>query len=177
MSSQKKSKIYRPNAGVMLFNQSGQVFVGQRNDLPDQKMPHPWQMPQGGIDKGEAPYLAAIRELREETSITSAQLIEPAKNWLQYDFPEGLSRKLMKGKYCGQKQMWYAMLFTGLDSEINILEPGGGMHKSEFCQWRWEDLDNLPELIVPFKRDIYLQLVDWFGHIPADIHNGKIHKS
>ncbi|MCF6301924.1 MAG: RNA pyrophosphohydrolase [Devosiaceae bacterium] len=158
----------------MLFNKKGKVFVGQRNDIPDVQMPHPWQMPQGGIDKGEDPLSAAMRELREETSVTSVQLIAPAKDWLQYDFPPELSNKLMKGKYCGQKQMWYAMLFTGPEREIDILEPDGGAHRAEFCQWRWESLENLPGLIVPFKRDIYLQLTDWFGHIPADIQSGKI---
>ncbi|HHB82236.1 MAG TPA: RNA pyrophosphohydrolase [Devosia sp.] len=167
-------KTYRPNAGVMLFNKQGLVFVGQRNDIPNTQMPHPWQMPQGGIDKGEDPFAAAKRELREETSVTSASLIAPAKDWVCYDFPPGLSKKLMKGKYCGQKQMWYAMLFTGPESEINILEPDGGKHKSEFSHWRWEELEKLPDLIVPFKRDIYMQLIDWFSHIPADIRNGKI---
>ena len=164
-----KLKPYRPNAGVALFNKFGQVFVGQRNDILGVTMPHPWQMPQGGIDKGEDPLVAAHRELQEETSVTSTKLLATASDWLTYDFPEGLSKKLLKGKYRGQRQQWYAMLFTGEETEINILQPDGGKHPAEFCQWRWENLQNLPDLIVPFKREIYTKLVLEFAHIPAEI--------
>lgn len=174
MNTSENSKPYRPNAGVMLFNRHGKVWVGQRKDMPSISMPNPWQMPQGGIDEGEDPFQAAVRELREETSIVSARLIAPANNWLKYDFPSDLSRKLLKGKYRGQRQKWFAMLFFGNDSEINIHAPDGGKHKAEFCEWRWEKLESLPDLIVPFKREIYLQLVSQFGKIPNDILKGNI---
>ncbi len=173
-------KPYRPCAGVVLFNHQGKVLVGQRNDLPANPAAapgpaHPWQLPQGGIDRGEDPYDAARRELREETSITSTQLIAPAEDWLSYDFPPHLALKLNKGKYRGQRQMWYALLFTGTDDEINILQPDGGRHRAEFSDWRWEKLENLPDLAVPFKRDVYAQLVDWFADIPEKVRHNEIH--
>lgn len=177
MCNDQSSKPYRPNAGVMLFNRQGKVWVGQRKDMPKITMPHPWQMPQGGIDKGEDPFKAAVRELREETSVVSAKLITPAKNWLEYDFPADLSKKLLKGKYRGQRQQWYAMLFVGSDTEIDIHTPDNGRHKAEFCEWRWEKLENLPDLIVPFKRDIYLELVSQFANIPKNILQGNISSS
>jgi len=172
-------KPYRPCAGIMLFNKQGKVFVGRRNDLPaselaGQKISNPWQMPQGGIDHNEEPLNAAFRELREETSISSAQLICEAEDWLSYDFPPEVSKKLLNGKFSGQRQMWFAMLFTGNENEINILAPDGGKHKPEFSQWRWEDLENLPDLVVPFKRGIYIQLSNWFADIPQKIHLGDI---
>ncbi len=130
-------KLYRPNAGVMLFNRDGKVFVAQRKDLPINPaaphMVHPWQMPQGGIDKGENPETAAIRELREETSVVSTRAIGEFPNWLSYDFPTDLAKKLLKGKYIGQRQKWFVMLFIGDESEINIHQPDGGKHKAEFC--------------------------------------------
>ncbi len=178
-SNQIPQKPYRPCAGVALFNIEGKVFVGRRNDLPPselagQKLQFPWQMPQGGIDGNEDPLAAAIRELQEETSITSTRLIARAKDWLTYDFPPEIANRLMKGKFAGQRQMWFAMLFTGRDSEINILAPGAGSHKPEFCEWRWEELEKLPDLVIPFKRKIYTRLREWFGHIPEKIRRGEI---
>ncbi len=172
-------KPYRPCAGVALFNKEGKVFVGRRNDLPaselaGQKIQYPWQMPQGGIDRNEDALTAAIRELREETSVVSAQLITEAESWLTYDFPPEVAKKLMKGKFRGQRQMWFAMLFTGDDSEINILAPDGGAHKPEFYEWRWEKLENLPDLVIPFKHEIYVQLAQWFADIPQKIRLGEI---
>ena len=170
--------LYRPNAGIMLFNKQGKVFVARRKDLPVNQnslnLIHPWQMPQGGIDKGEDPRAAAIRELREETSVVSARIIEEIPDWLSYDFPADLAKKLLKGKYIGQKQKWFAMLFTGQDREINIHKPDGGRQKPEFCEWRWEDLSMLPELIVPFKRELYRKVVTHFSHIPEKIRAGNI---
>lgn len=177
--TRKKNKPYRPCAGVALFNSKGKVFVGRRNDLPaselvGQDQGNPWQMPQGGIDKNEEPLAGAIRELREETSIVSIRLIARAPEWLTYDFPPEVAKRLMKGKFAGQRQMWFAMLFVGDEGEINILEPDGGAHGAEFCEWRWEELENLPGMVIPFKRDIYYQLVEWFADIPQKIRHGKI---
>ena len=118
-------------------------------------------MPQGGIDKRETPVDAAFRELEEETSVTSASLIGEVPGWLTYDLPENLLGIALKGKYRGQKQRWFAMRFTGKEREINI-QPRRG-HKAEFDQWRWEDLDRLPGLIVPFKRKIYENVVTAFA--------------
>ncbi|MCF6326045.1 MAG: RNA pyrophosphohydrolase [Devosiaceae bacterium] len=178
-SNQFQYKPYRPCAGIALFNREGKVFVGRRNDLPaselaGQKQQFPWQMPQGGIDRNEDPLNAAIRELREETSVVSVQLITEAESWLTYDFPPQIAKKLMKGKFAGQRQMWFAMLFTGEDTEINILTPDGGAHKPEFYEWRWEELENLPGLVIPFKREIYVQLAEWFANIPQKIRLGEI---
>jgi len=178
-SLKKKFKPYRPCAGVALFNREGKVFVGRRNDLPASEIAGgrfdlPWQMPQGGIDRNEEPLNAAIRELREETSVFSADLICAAEDWLTYDFPADLAKKLMNGRFRGQRQMWFAMLFTGQDSEINILAPDGGAHKPEFCEWRWENLKNLPQIAIPFKRNIYIQLSEWFADIPDKIRLGEI---
>ena len=173
MSKTNPDKAYRPNAGITLFNRDGKVFVARRNDLPKipqlDTLPHPWQMPQGGIDANEDPLVAAKRELFEETSVKSTRLLATAPQWLTYDFPPEIAGQLLKGNYAGQKQMWYAMLFTGDDDEINILTPGDGRHKAEFCEWRWEDLEKTPDLIVPFKRHIYVQLVDWFGELANTI--------
>ena len=117
-------------------------------------------MPQGGIDKRETPIDAAFRELEEETSVTSASFVGEVPGWLTYDLPEDLLGIALKGKYRGQKQRWFAMRFTGKEREINI-QPRRG-HKAEFDQWRWEDLDRLPGLIVPFKRKIYENVVTAF---------------
>jgi len=145
---------YRRGVGIALFNAAGKVFVAQRLDSPGPA----WQMPQGGIDKGEMPLDAAWRELHEETGITSAELLAESKAWLRYDLPEALARKLWKGKYRGQEQKWYAFRFTGPESEIDI----DGEHP-EFSAWKWVDFRQVPELIVPFKRSLYQELVLEFG--------------
>ncbi|VAW14799.1 Adenosine (5')-pentaphospho-(5'')-adenosine pyrophosphohydrolase [hydrothermal vent metagenome] len=165
---------YRDNAGVVLFNPRGKVFIGRRMEKPGQQLSRAWQLPQGGIDNGEAPYDAARRELAEETNVSSAQLICPAKDWLSYDFPDGMFNKRLGKKYRGQRQMWYAMLFTGNEDEIDLAAPGDGGHKPEFSEWRWEKLDNLPDLVVEFKRDVYRQLVLWFSDLPDKIRSGEI---
>jgi len=165
---------YRDNAGVVLFNPKGKVFVGRRMEKPGQQLSRAWQLPQGGIDSGEDPYSAARRELFEETNVTSAKLIAPAKDWLSYDFPDNMINKRLGKKYRGQRQMWYAMLFFGPQSEIDLTAPGGGAYKQEFSEWRWEKLANLPDLVVPFKRDVYQQLVLWFGDLPDKIRSGQI---
>ena len=115
-------------------------------------------MPQGGIDEGEDPYPAALRELYEETNIHSVEKLGEIEDWLTYDIPREDRGKAWKGKYRGQKQKWYALRFTGDESEIDIEHPAGG-HEPEFIDWRWEPMRDLPDLIVPFKREIYEQVV------------------
>jgi putative (di)nucleoside polyphosphate hydrolase len=162
---------YRDCAGVALFNSKGQVFIGRRKLGSDSEKSAetgaPWQMPQGGIDKGEEPLAAAIRELFEETSVTSCELLGEAPNWILYDLPDALLGRALKSKYRGQRQRWFAFRFTGDDSEINVLAPGGGQHPAEFDAWRWADLSTTPDLIVDFKRDAYQQIVAAFADIPA----------
>lgn len=160
---------YRPCVGIALFNADGKVWVGQRSDkdAEGEGDGHWWQMPQGGLDKGEDPYEAALRELYEETSIRHASLIREAPHWLTYDLPADLVGKSWGGKYRGQKQKWFALRFEGKEKEIDVLRPGGGKHKSEFSAWRWESLAKLPSLIVPFKRKVYEEVVAAFADIGA----------
>ena len=115
-----------------------------------------------GIDEGEEPYPAALRELHEETNIKSVKLLGEIREWLTYDIPSNIAGKAWSGKYRGQKQKWYALRFTGSDKEIDILAPAGG-HKPEFCEWRWEPMKNLPDLVVPFKRKSYERVVKEFS--------------
>jgi putative (di)nucleoside polyphosphate hydrolase len=160
--SPKDSLPYRPCAGVMVLNRAGLVFIGRRTDGPEHVDPtHVWQMPQGGIDENEDPYKAALRELYEETSIRSVQKLGEIAEWLAYDLPSEVVKEAWGGKYRGQKQKWYALRFTGNDSEIDIAQPGGG-HTPEFVEWRWVSMQQLPELVIPFKRDIYLRVVREF---------------
>lgn len=154
---------YRPCVGLCLFNSVGKVFVGRRSGGPEQVfMTHAWQLPQGGIDAGEEPYAAALRELYEETSVRSVALLGEIDHWLSYDLPLDLTGKAWKGRYRGQTQKWFALRFTGDEAEINILSPGGGHHRPEFVEWRWEDLSRVSDMVVPFKRDIYVQVTESF---------------
>jgi putative (di)nucleoside polyphosphate hydrolase len=154
---------YRPCVGMMLINREGLVFIGRRLGGPEHvDAVHSWQMPQGGLDEGEDPYEAALRELREETSVHSVALLAEAKDWYAYDLPSNVGRKAWKGRYRGQKQKWFALRFLGSDSEINVLHPPGG-HKPEFVEWRWEKMERLPALIIPFKRKVYEQVVKEFS--------------
>ena len=147
---------YRRGVGIVLFNSSGKVFVAQRLDSPGPA----WQMPQGGIDKGEAPLDAAWRELHEETGVSSATLLGKSRGWLRYDLPPELAKTMWKGKYRGQEQRWFAFRFTGDETEIDI----AGEHP-EFSAWQWVDFRRVPDLIVAFKRPLYQQLVQEFGHL------------
>lgn len=161
--SSHKSLPYRPCAGMMVLNSTGLVFVGRRTKGPEHvDATHVWQMPQGGIDEDEDPYKAALRELHEETNIRSVQKLGEIAEWLTYDLPSGVVKKAWGGRYRGQKQKWYALRFTGEESEIDIAHPAGG-HKPEFVEWRWEPLRHLPDLIVPFKRPVYEQVVQEFA--------------
>ncbi|MEL7485965.1 MAG: RNA pyrophosphohydrolase [Pseudomonadota bacterium] len=147
---------YRPNVGVMLFNARGQIWLGRRvgdfadlGEGPDQWR---WQMPQGGIDDGETAAEAARRELKEETGASSARLLTLTPGWMIYDFPRGYKKKNWKG----QRQKWAAMLFEGDETEIDLEADD----HQEFDAWRWADLEETPDLIVPFKRQVYLSLVE-----------------
>lgn len=166
----RESLPYRDCVGVAVFNAHGNVFLGSRKAEgdPDQSAAQgsAWQMPQGGIDKGEDPLRAALRELYEETSITSVSLLAEAPEWIYYDLPDDLVGVAWKGKYRGQRQRWFAFAFTGPDSEIDVEHPGGGKFKPEFSGWRWEKLGRAPSLIVPFKRAAYEEVVDAFRDIP-----------
>lgn len=154
---------YRPCVGLAVFNAEGRVFIGRRTGGPEHvDATHSWQMPQGGIDENEDPFEAALRELYEETNIRSIRRLGEIEGWLKYDIPRDIAGQAWKGKYRGQKQKWYALRFTGNESEIDIATPGGGEHKPEFVEWRWEKLENTPELIVPFKRRVYDDVVKSF---------------
>ena len=158
---------YRPCAGVALFNREGRVFIGRR---PQQAGPehvqgqYAWQMPQGGIDAGEEPLLAARRELFEETNIRSVRLLMEAPEWYSYDLPAEILGETWKGRYRGQTQKWFAFRFEGDEREIAINPPPGG-HTAEFDRWDWKPMIDLPELIVPFKRQVYEQVVAAFRHL------------
>ena len=151
---------YRPCAAMAVFNRKGLVFIGRRINGPEHvDNTHDWQMPQGGVDPGEDTYKAALRELYEETNIRSVEKLGEIADWLIYDIPREIAGRAWQGKYRGQKQKWYALRFTGADGEIDIAHPGGGGHKPEFVEWRWERLENTPELVVPFKRPVYERVV------------------
>ena len=154
---------YRPCVGLVVFNRAGLAFIGRRIDGPEHvDLTHAWQMPQGGIDAGEEPWPAALRELHEETNIRSVERLGEIAEWLSYDIPEGLIGQAWNGRYRGQTQKWFAVRFTGAESEIDIAHPGGA-HEPEFSAWRWEKLQNIPALVVPFKRLVYDRVVAEFG--------------
>ena len=155
---------YRRSAGVALLNRDGAVFIGRRKKSREAGLVvgHEWQMPQGGIDDGEAPFEAALRELFEETNVSSTSLIAEAPQWLSYDLPDN-ARGRWRGRYRGQTQKWFLLRFEGEDSEIDIERPGGGGHTPEFDAWRWERLEALPDLVVPFKRRVYEGVVAAFA--------------
>jgi putative (di)nucleoside polyphosphate hydrolase len=164
---------YRDCVGAAVFNRDGRVFIGRRKADPwtedRSEVAAPWQMPQGGIDKGEDAYPAALRELFEETSIRSVELLAKAPDWIYYDLPDEALGIALKGKYRGQRQRWFAFRFLGEEDEINVIHPGDGAMPAEFDAWRWEALKALPDLIVPFKRDAYLKIVDAFADVPEKV--------
>ena len=150
---------YRPNVGAVLFNRHGQVFVARRAGLPNAEgAPGGWQLPQGGIDEGEDPRSAVLRELAEEIGTDRAEIIGEHPEWLTYDLPPHLVGVALKGRYRGQRQRWFALRFIGEDTDIRLdLDP-----HPEFDAWRWVDLAELPPLAVDFKRAIYGVLVRSF---------------
>lgn len=153
-----KALPYRPCVGVMLVNTDGLVFVGQRNDRDRDA----WQMPQGGIDDGETPREAALRELEEETGVTR-DLVEiegETADWVAYDLPHDVVPKIWKGRYRGQKQMWFLMRFQGHDAQVNI-----ETKHPEFSRWQWMVPKELPSRIVSFKRPVYEAVLSELGDL------------
>ena len=151
--------LYRRGVGIMLLNRAGKVWVGKRIDHPSEA----WQMPQGGMDEGEEPWGTALRELEEETGITPnlVELIGEAPERLRYDLPEELQSKFWKGRFRGQQQNWFLCRFLGDDGDIDI-----ATDHPEFDAWKWVDPEQLPELIVPFKKELYRKLLrDFAAHL------------
>ncbi len=146
---------YRPCVGLMLMNAEGLIFVGQRND----RHKDAWQMPQGGVDKGEDPRDAVLRELWEETGVTPdlVEIIAETDGWLPYDLPHDIVPNIWKGRYRGQEQKWYLMRFLGRDDQIDI-----ATEHPEFTHWKWQDPKRLVDEIVPFKKDVYQQVLSAF---------------
>ncbi|HEV2543326.1 MAG TPA: RNA pyrophosphohydrolase [Methylobacterium sp.] len=159
---------YRPCVGVALFNRDGLVFIGRRKREAGPEHvdgERAWQMPQGGIDDGEEPLAAALRELHEETNVPAdaVTLLGETRDWLAYDLPPAVMKQAWKGRYRGQRQKWFAFGLTGSEAVIDVEAPGGGHHKPEFEAWRWERLEALPDLIIPFKRPVYEGVVAAFS--------------
>jgi putative (di)nucleoside polyphosphate hydrolase len=146
---------YRPCVGVMLINPAGLIFAGQRVDSETAA----WQMPQGGIDDGEKPRAAALRELWEETGVTAdlVEFVAKTDDWVTYDLPPELLGRVWGGKYRGQRQKWFLYRFTGRDDQVNI-----ATDHPEFARWKWITADAMIAAIVPFKRDVYAQVIAAF---------------
>jgi putative (di)nucleoside polyphosphate hydrolase len=154
--TQMRAQGYRPGVGVMLLDKTNRVFVGRRIDMRGEN----WQMPQGGIDKGETPIEAALRELKEEIGTDHAELLAESSRWLSYDVPPGMAGRLWGGRYRGQRQKWFAMRFSGRDGDIDV-----GTPHPEFDAWKWVAAAELPELIVAFKRQLYLDILAEFASL------------
>jgi putative (di)nucleoside polyphosphate hydrolase len=159
---------YRACVGITLISRAGLVFIGRRRaDAGPEHVAdgRAWQMPQGGIDEGEDPEAAALRELYEETNVAAGSVVRLGETpgWLSYDLPPAVLKQAWKGRYRGQTQKWFAFGFLGSDDEIDVATPGNGAFKSEFDAWRWEPIAGLPDLIVPFKRPVYEGVVDAFS--------------
>ncbi|MGH1376872.1 MAG: RNA pyrophosphohydrolase [Alphaproteobacteria bacterium] len=152
----RSSLLYRPCVGIALFNKTGKVFVGERIDTPGA-----WQMPQGGVDEGETVQETALRELAEEVGTNNAQILQIAPRKIRYELPDRLIKKLWNGKYRGQEQSWVAALYTGNDNDIDL----NAFDPPEFSNWQWVDLNQTLDLIVPFKRDIYRDVIEMFRDI------------
>lgn len=148
-------EFYRPNVGLMLIGPGRRVFIGQRLNQPDA-----WQMPQGGVDKGETPVEAACRELGEEVGTTKALLLRESRGWVTYDVPLAVQPPHWKGRWRGQAQKWFALGFTGADSDIDL-----AAHDQEFSAWRWAAAGELLELIVPWKRPAYEAVLTEFADL------------
>jgi putative (di)nucleoside polyphosphate hydrolase len=150
----KEALPYRPCVGMMLVGNDDRVFVARRIDMPSEA----WQMPQGGIDEGETPRQAAMRELREEIGTDKADILAESPDWRDYDLPDELLGKIWDGRYRGQTQKWFLLRFTGTDADIDI-----DTEEPEFLAWQWAEMARVPDLIVPFKRSIYRDVVAEFA--------------
>ncbi len=158
MSAKRKADLpYRKGVGAVLINRDGLVFVARRIDTPGDA----WQLPQGGIDGAEKAGQAVLRELAEEIGTTKAEIIAKSKRWYRYDLPEDLVGRVWGGKYRGQKQRWFALRFTGTDTDIDLAADG----HPEFDDWRWVSIETLPALAVAVKRPVYADLVEEFRHL------------
>jgi putative (di)nucleoside polyphosphate hydrolase len=153
VTAKRRTLRYRRAVGIMLLNAWDKVFVARRIDFPGDA----WQMPQGGVDTGESPREAALRELKEEIGTDQAEFLAETRGWLTYDFPAGLRDRVWRGRFQGQRQKWFAMRFTGRDSDIDLATA-----HPEFDTWKWVEPDELPRLIVPFKRQVYLDVLREF---------------
>jgi 8-oxo-dGTP pyrophosphatase MutT (NUDIX family) len=153
---ERTAKDYRPGVGIMLLNANNDVFIGRRRNAKGKA----WQMPQGGIEEGEDPRAAAFRELKEEIGTGNAEILAESKGWLFYDLPAQLIARARHGPWRGQRQKWFVMRFKGSDTEINIRT-----RDREFSAWKWAPVDELPNLIVPFKRAVYLSLLEEFHYL------------
>lgn len=147
---------YRPSVGLMILNNKFEVFVGRRVDSKTEA----WQMPQGGIDEGEEPTEAALREMHEETGTDFAEIIAETKKWYHYDLPFHLISKLWNGRFRGQRQKWFLLKYLGTDGDINI-----NHHHPEFIAWKWVKMEELTQIIVPFKKDLYISVIEEFRDV------------
>jgi putative (di)nucleoside polyphosphate hydrolase len=165
MTVAKDPKSYRPNVGLALFHREGLVFLGKRYGAEG---PYQWQMPQGGVDRGESPADAALRELEEEIGVRPehVDLLEETQDWLYYEFPTDVRAKMKpRGRYIGQKQKWFAFRFKGRDADIKL-----DTHTPEFSDWRWAPLETAPSLVIPFKRPTYEEVAQRFKRYSVGDH-------
>lgn len=147
---------YRPSVGLMIINDKFEVFVGKRLDSKTEA----WQMPQGGIDDGEAPRVSALREMKEEIGTNNAEIIAETKQWYHYDLPFYLISKLWNGRYRGQRQKWFLLKYLGADEDITI-----DNEHPEFIAWKWVKMEELPQIIVPFKKSLYISVIEEFRDV------------
>lgn len=160
---------YRPCVGLFLINSRGEVFLGHRNDLetdfiPESLVRKPWQMPQGGINAGEDPKHAALRELREEIGTDRVTILRQSPDWRLYELPPQIASAKWGGKYRGQAQIWFALRFDGADSDINI-----ATKHPEFDAWKWVSIEHVCDMIVSFKRDVYASVVAEFRDLAVPV--------